>query len=165
VNLSYSSKHQNLAGEHPLNDLGQLILFLALVLVIVLDVFLFKFSNKIIGKLPWIIAAPLFFIFFKIGSYFILKSHKIIFKETEKEIGVVTSGVFHIVRHPMYFGSVFLFFSFVVLSSSILAFLIWLLICLFYYFMSRYEEKLLINKFGNKYKEYQKRVPMILPFL
>ncbi len=104
-------------------------------------------------------------ILFITGSYSIFTSHQIIFRKTEKETGVVTSGVFNKARHPMYLGSILLFLSFVILSYSILAFLFWLVICVFYYFISRHEEKLLINKFGDKYKEYQKKVPMFIPFI
>ncbi len=165
MDSSHSQKHHNLAGEHALNDIGQLILFLVFVSVVVLDLFILKYSNKIIGTPSWIIALLLFLLFFLTGSYFIFTSHRIIFKKTEKETGIVTSGVFSIVRHPMYFGSILLFFSFVVFSYSILAFLVWLVICFFYYFSSRYEEKFLIDQFGDKYREYQKSVPMFIPFL
>jgi len=60
----------------------------------------------------------------------------------------------------MYFGSILLFFSFVILSSSILALSVWIMICFFYYFIARYEEKLLINKYGDEYEEYHKKVPI-----
>jgi protein-S-isoprenylcysteine O-methyltransferase Ste14 len=165
MNPSHSHKHHNLAGEHAITDIGQLILFVIFVLVMIIDIFMFKFSNRMIGTLSQILAIPLFLIFFLIGSYFILTSHRIIFRETDKEVGIVTSGVFNIVRHPMYFGSVILFFSFAILSNSILAFLVWIVICFFYYFISRHEEKLLINKFGDKYREYQEKVPMFIPFI
>jgi protein-S-isoprenylcysteine O-methyltransferase Ste14 len=165
MNLSHSHKHHNLPGEHAITDIGQLILFVIFVLVMILDIFTFKFSNKIIGTLSEVFTFPLFLLFFLPGGYFIFISHRIIFRETDKEVGIVTNGVFNIVRHPMYFGSILLFFSFVILSYSILVFLVWIVICIFYYFISRQEEKLLIKKFGDEYKEYQKRVPMSIPFI
>lgn len=158
MNLSSRSpKHHNLAGEHPLTDTGQLILFIVFITFLILDIFVFKFSSNIIGTLSWTDTLPLFLLFFITGIYFIFTSHNIIFKKTDQENGIITKGVFNKVRHPMYFGSVLLFFSFVILSYSILSFCIWIVICFFYYFVSRYEEKLLINKFGDKYKEYQKK--------
>lgn len=165
MNLSHSQKHHNLAGEHAVTDIGQLILFIIFVSVMIFDIFFLKFSSNTIGTISWIIYVPLFLLFFITGSYSIFTSHKIIFKENKKETGVVTSGVFNKVRHPMYFGSMLLFFSFVVLSNSILAFLVWLVIAIFYYFISRYEERLLIKNYGDKYKEYQEKVPMFIPFL
>jgi len=165
MNPSHSHKHHNLPGEHAVTDIGQLILFAIFFLVMVFDIFIFRFSNKILGTLSQLLTIPLFLIFFLTSSYFILTSHRIIFRENDKVIGIATKSVFNIVRHPMYLGSILLFFSFVILSNSVLAFLIWIFICVFYYFISRYEEKLLINKFGDKYKEYQKKVPMFIPFI
>ncbi len=166
MNPSHPHKHHNLPGEHAITDIGQLILFVIFILVMIFDIFIFKFSHKIIGILSQAITFPLFLLFFLIGVYFIFTSHQIIFGKNDKEVGIVTNnGVFKMVRHPMYFGSILLFFSFVILSNSILTFLVWIVICVFYYFISRHEEKLLINKYGDKYKEYQKRVPMFIPFL
>ncbi|MFZ2330824.1 MAG: isoprenylcysteine carboxylmethyltransferase family protein [Atribacterota bacterium] len=160
-------KHHNLAGEHPLADIGQILLFFAFNFAVVLDIFILKYSGKIIGKQPGRIAHILFLLFFAIGGYFVFTSHKIIYilKNSEKENEIATDGVFTIVRHPLYFGSILIFFGFVVLSYSVLAFLVWLVICFFYYFITIYEEKLLIRRYGEKYKEYQKRVPMLIPFL
>lgn len=160
-----SQKNNDLAGEHVFTDIGQLILFIIFVSVIIVDLFLLKFSTRIIGPLPSILAVPIFLLFFINGSYFIIKSHRIVFGKKEKEAGLVTKDVFRIVRHPMYFGSILLFLSFVILSYSLLAFLVWVVICLFYYFVSRHEEKLLSNKFGNAYKKYKEKVPMFIPFL
>jgi len=98
------------------------------------------------------------------GGYCIFISHQTIFKPPKKETGIVTNGIFSKVRHPMYLGSMLLFLSFVILSCSVLAFLIWIVICFFYYFVARYEEKLLLNKFGKEYKKYQEKVPMFIPF-
>ncbi|MDD2352807.1 MAG: isoprenylcysteine carboxylmethyltransferase family protein [Atribacterota bacterium] len=165
MNSSHSHKHHNFPGEHAITDIGQLILFVIFVLVIIIDIFILKFSSKMIGTLSQMLTIPLFLLFLLIGGYFILISHRIIFRDNDKDIGIVTEGVFNIVRHPMYFGSILLFFSFVILSNSVLALLVWILICIFYYFISRYEEKLLINKFGDEYKEYQKKVPMFIPFI
>ena len=165
MNSSHSHKHHNLPGEHAITDIGQLVLFVIFVLVIIIDIFILKFSNKMIGTMSQMLTIPLFLLFLLTGSNFILISHRIIFRDTDKDIEIVTKGVFNIVRHPMYFGSILLFFSFVILSNSVLALLVWILICVFYYFISRYEEKLLINKFGDKYKEYQKNVPMFIPFI
>ena len=89
MNVSHSQKHHNLAGEHTVTDIGQLILFIIFVAVIILDLFVLKFSSNIIGILSRVIAIPLFLLFFITGSYSIFISHKIIFGKTGKETGVV----------------------------------------------------------------------------
>jgi protein-S-isoprenylcysteine O-methyltransferase Ste14 len=36
-------------------------------------------------------------------------------------------------------------------------------ITVFYWYISRYEEKLLIDRFGDEYRDYRKKVPMLFP--
>jgi len=52
-----------------------------------------------------------------------------------------------------------------VFSFSLCASLVWVVIIVFYIYLSRHEEKLLIEKFGDEYKRYMKQVPMFLPRL
>lgn len=160
-----SHKDNNLAGEHKITDVGQIILFIIFVLTIIVDKFMFKFSFRTIGSLPYLISIPIFVLLFMAGSYFIIQSHGVVFGKGNKESRLIQEGVFSMVRHPMYFGSILLFLSFVVFSYSILSFLVWLVICLFYYFISKYEEQLLIKQFGDVFREYRKKVPMFIPFL
>jgi len=86
-----------------------------------------------------------------------------VFGEKREEPQVITTGVFSIVRHPIYFGSILLYLGFILLSLSLLSVLVWILIIVFYYMISLYEEKLLTQRFGSAYEEYKKKVPMLLP--
>jgi protein-S-isoprenylcysteine O-methyltransferase Ste14 len=65
----------------------------------------------------------------------------------------------------MYFGSILTFLSFVILSLSVVALVVFVAIILFYYYLCRYEEQLLIEKLGDEYKNYMKTVPMLIPKL
>jgi len=73
-----------------------------------IDIFLLKFSIKIIGSLPLVIAIPIFLLFFITGNYLIMKSHQLIFGKEERTARFVTEGVFNIFRQPIYLGSVML---------------------------------------------------------
>ena len=86
-----------------------------------------------------------------------------VFGKSRKEPQVITTGVFFIVRHPIYLGSILLYLGFILLSLSLLSVLIWFIIIVFYYTISQYEEKLLTQRFGSAYEEYKKKVPMLLP--
>ncbi|MDD5659621.1 MAG: hypothetical protein PHR39_06395, partial [Actinomycetota bacterium] len=90
MNSSHSHKHHNLPDEHAITDIGQLILFVIFVLVIIIDIFILKFSSKMIGTLSQMLTIPLFLLFLLIGGYFILISHRIIFRDNDKDIGIVT---------------------------------------------------------------------------
>jgi|TARA_B100000315_G_scaffold260754_1_gene324873 protein-S-isoprenylcysteine O-methyltransferase Ste14 len=81
-----------------------------------------------------------------------------------------TDGPFAYVRNPLYIGNYFVYFG-VILFSSDGGLLIPLLTMATFYFIAQYgliiqlEEQTLINLFGEKYKEYCKNVPRILPRL
>ena len=82
-------------------------------------------------------------------------------KEKQK---LITSGPYKYVRHPMYTGfwlwSVFqgiLLSNWAVLVLGILSF------GLMYFSRIKHEEKLMIEGFGNSYKEYMKKTGRILP--
>jgi len=77
---------------------------------------------------------------------------------------VVTDGPFGIVRNPLYVGNFFITFGFAVYSGKL--WLIALAVLLFafqYYFIVKYEEKLLVDRFGPAYEEYRENVPAWLP--
>jgi protein-S-isoprenylcysteine O-methyltransferase Ste14 len=80
--------------------------------------------------------------------------------KTEK---LIQSGVYGIVRHPIYSADVVLGWGIFLFWPTIIVFLsiIWLNIILFLWM--HLEEQVLIEKFGNDYLEYKKKVPMFLP--
>jgi len=71
------------------------------------------------------------------------------------------SGAFKFVRHPIYFFSIL----FLGLRPTMTLFYLTMLICIVIYFYvgSIFEERKLVEKFGEKYLEYQKNVPRIFP--
>ncbi|MBK5191347.1 MAG: isoprenylcysteine carboxylmethyltransferase family protein [Methanosarcinales archaeon] len=114
---------------------------------------LFPFYLRILFSLPFLILA---FLLARSGL-------KAVFGEQREELVLIRSGVFSIVRHPIYLGAILLYLGFIIISLSIISFCIWLVIILFYYVISRYEEKLLIDKLGSQYEEYMNEVPMFIP--
>ena len=71
-------------------------------------------------------------------------------------------GAFKLSRHPVYLFSI-LFLGFRPQMS--LFYLILFICCVVYFYVgSIYEEKKLVEVFGNEYREYQKRTARIFPF-
>ena len=70
-------------------------------------------------------------------------------------------GAFKFVRHPVYLFSI-LFLGFRP-TMSLFYFVMFICIVVYFYAGSIYEERKLVEKFGDKYREYQKRVPRIFP--
>jgi protein-S-isoprenylcysteine O-methyltransferase Ste14 len=100
---------------------------------------------------------------FLLAFFFARSGLKTVFGEERNELAVIKTGVFSIVRHPIYLGAILLYLGFIIISLSIISLCIWLIIILFYYFISRYEEKLLIDKLGSQYEVYMNEVPMFIP--
>lgn len=73
-----------------------------------------------------------------------------------------TGKAYAVVRHPLYLGcSVLLAFHPVQTRNSLLSAA---MIVLYFYVGTFFEERRMLRKFGEAYREYQRRVPRFLPF-
>lgn len=150
-------------GEHPRGDVGQIVLFVIFLAVWIADSFFFKYTNTLSHYIPLYLRIPLSSVIFIISGYFALAGHRILFEE-EREIPVVIAhGVFGVVRHPLYFSAIMLYLGFLLLTFSMAATLVWVIIFIFYNFIASYEENLLIGKFGKEYETYKQKVPRWIP--
>ncbi len=157
-------ERKDLIGEHTFGDQGQLILLVIFLIVWITDSFFFKYSTLLLDNIPnsirLIIGLPILFI----SGYLAIKGLRIVFDEVREKPEIIEKGVFKIVRHPIYLGSILFYLGLIILTSSIASAVVWIIIIIFYYYISRYEEKLLIEEFGTKYKKYMERVPMLIPY-
>lgn len=83
--------------------------------------------------------------------------------EIQQEHQLIQTGIYSRVRHPMY--TVFISFSLAVglVSSNWFLIISSILIGLGLYWISLFEEKMLIEEFGNDYVEYQNRTGRFFP--
>lgn len=83
-------------------------------------------------------------------------------RELDEHSELIIDGAYKYSRHPVYFFSI-LFLGFRPIMD---VFYLTFYICLILYFIVGliYEEKKLVEKFGVKYIEYQKRVPALVPY-
>ncbi len=77
--------------------------------------------------------------------------------------GMVTSGLYRLVRHPQYFGIFLITVGFLIQWPTIITAAMWPILAVMYYRLARREEKGMLAEFGEKYFEYKQTVPMFIP--
>jgi protein-S-isoprenylcysteine O-methyltransferase Ste14 len=161
----YQMGRKDLAGEHQLGDMGQLLLFLVFLSAWITDTLLLRYTIVETSLIFLYIRIPLAIIILYTAGYLAKSGLEIVFVQFRDEPRVIREGVFSLVRHPIYLGAILLYLGLLMFSLSILAAFIWVIIIAFYYYISKHEEKLLIKKFGSDYEEYMREVPMLIPRL
>ena len=153
----------DLVGEHRLGDLGQLILLLIFLIIWIADSFIFHYTTSLTKFIPLYVKIPLGIIFLVCAVCLVKKGMKIIFGEVREDRLIIRNGVFNMVRHPIYLGAILAYVGLFFLTFSLASLFVLIVIFLFYHFIGRYEEKLLLQQFGSDYEKYKKEVPMWFP--
>jgi len=78
---------------------------------------------------------------------------------------LITDGIYKHIRHPQYLGILLATLSLIVYRFSPISLLLWPILVIIYYRLARKEERDVEGKFGEKYREYKRRVPMFLPLM
>jgi methanethiol S-methyltransferase len=82
--------------------------------------------------------------------------------DLDEKLSFRVEGPYKLSRHPVYFFAImFLLFR---PSMDLFYLTIFILFTAYFYIGSVYEEKKLIEQFGEEYIQYQKNVPRIIPF-
>lgn len=157
--------HPHLTGEHKWGDAGQLILFILFLAIWITDSFIFNYSTFLNEVVPGYLRISLAGLVLFAGWYLARGGMKAVFGTRREAPGLISSGVFSIVRHPIYTGAVMFYLGATIFTLSIASAAFWVLIIIFYILIARYEERILTEAFGEEYLDYQARVGMIFPRL
>jgi len=95
------------------------------------------------------------------GIIFLLCSSKSRKKGHEEGIGLVESGMYAFVRHPEFLGHILIIFALVIISQHWFNFIVGAILIVLLCLAMIEEEKRNIEKFGNAYRDYMKKVPRI----
>ncbi len=79
--------------------------------------------------------------------------------------GLLIEGIYARVRHPRYTGGVFITLGLALLSNYLAAWLIFALYFPAIYALTLFEERELVDRFGEAYERYREQVPRFLPSL
>lgn len=82
-----------------------------------------------------------------------------------KDTFLVTTGPYAIVRHPIYLGVFVLLAALALLAANFLILLPTVALLTLLYVQLPDEESMLIDRFGDQYREYMKRTPRFVPSL
>lgn len=157
---------QGLGSEHPLCDRIQLVMLILFFVSLALDslsLITLGYSTVVfeIFSFPPLLVGTIVLLF--LGLCLVSESHKAVLDRGGSQHGLVDSGVYAIVRHPMYLGTLLFCLSFLFISFSLLSAGVWVAFFIFYDRMATYEERSLVQILGQEYVEYQKRVAKWFP--
>ena len=164
-----NSKHKanrhrdDLTGEHRIGDAGQLLFAILFFLVWTTDTFFLKYTTFLNNFIPNGIRTPLGILVLIVSGYLAKTGLNIVFGKEQKNAEVIRKGAFNFVRHPIYLGEILLYLGMLILSLSLAAVVVWVVTIVFLHFISRFEEELLLERFGESYKQYMQEVPMWFP--
>ncbi|MCL5011862.1 MAG: isoprenylcysteine carboxylmethyltransferase family protein [Patescibacteria group bacterium] len=77
---------------------------------------------------------------------------------------IITTGTYHLVRHPMYSADIVLMWGISVAYPLVALWASALWLTLVMVLWSYWEEQILLRRFGETYDTYKKKTPMFLPF-
>ncbi|OEU52065.1 MAG: hypothetical protein BA871_09115 [Desulfuromonadales bacterium C00003096] len=72
---------------------------------------------------------------------------------------LVDTGIYSVIRHPLYLGWLLMYFAIIFWSQHWLTILIGVIGMICVYLISRQEDQRLVEKFGDDYKDYMQKVP------
>jgi len=149
-------------GEHPFGDAGQLILLAVFLVVWVSDSFYLHWSTFLSNLIPHSVRMGLLYIML-IAVGILLWTGRFIISGQERPHYVVNTGPFRYVRHPLYLAAMLGYIGAAISSFSLFSFALLIPIVIFYNYIASYEEKLLESKFGEAYREYERKTGKWLP--
>ena len=84
----------------------------------------------------------------------------------QDEHQLITTGIYSFIRHPIYSGGILGIIGFYLAFQS---FLLLIVLTLLYFIVLRhrllFEEKMMIDEFGESYEEYMKQTKRLIPFI
>jgi protein-S-isoprenylcysteine O-methyltransferase Ste14 len=149
-------------GEHPWGDTGQLIWFLLFMVLWATDSFFLEMSTFLSVYVPLYFRLLVMTLAMMIAAY-LAKSGHVVASHEQRPAGVVSTGAFRYVRHPLYLASLLFYFGLGVSTACLFSFGLLLVIFLFYDHIANYEENVLEGKYGQDYLLYKKNTGKWIP--
>jgi len=141
-------ERDDLSGEHTVGDVGQIILACLFAALWIPDTFFLKYTTFLNSYIPLGFRMPFGVVLLVVSGYLAKTGLSIVFGEKREKPIVIRKSVFNAVRHPIYLSEILLYCGLLMLSISLAAFVVLLIAIVFLYYISRYEERLLLAALG-----------------
>jgi len=149
-------------GEHPFGDTGQLILLGLFLVIWAGDSFLLHQSTFLADLVPVSIRVIILSVCVSAAFYLGRSGHAVVSQDT-RPAGVVRTGAFRYIRHPLYLGSLMFYLGLAISTASLFSLALLVGIFAFYNHIASYEEKLLLARLGDDYRRYMKTTGKWMP--
>jgi len=145
-------------SEAPRADEAQALAAAVFFAVWAADSFWLRWTTGPAAYIPGTVRTTLFVALALLGGYLSWSAHRQVFGVVRREAELVDYGVFRLSRHPMYFGVMLIYLGLAVSSMSAVTFAVLAMVFLLYNYLASYEEKKLIEFFGERYMGYMRKV-------
>ncbi|MFC1867105.1 methyltransferase family protein [Thermodesulfobacteriota bacterium] len=163
MNLRHHHDRDDLVGEYAAGDAGQIILAVLFAVIWITDTFFLRYTIFLNNYVPLSVRIVIGTIILIMSGYLAKTGLSVVFGEEGEEPGVIRKSVFGIVRHPIYLSEILLYLGLFMLSISLASAVVLVIAIVFLHYISRYEEGLLLDRFGEEYEQYMREVPMWIP--
>lgn len=119
--------------------------------------------QSIIGK--FIIICGVLLIAKALQGYDLFEFSGFDFNKSQEKNEFKSDGLLKYMRHPIYFGILIFVWGMFLVEASTRSLTSAIAVTIYLFIGIYFEEKKLIEVFGEKYKKYQQDVPMLIPFL
>jgi len=113
--------------------------------------------------ISWILL--IFSAYFGLAGYFLLKKKGYSAENFENTTVLVKSGVYSLIRHPLYFSLILLGTATMMKDPAPITIILGAVNLVAVWFTALTEEQEMFDKFGEPYKEYMKETKMFIPFI
>ena len=149
-------------GEHPLGDMGQLLCVGLFLIIWVGDSFFLQKSTFLSQHVPLVVRLIILCLALITAIYLSLSGHTVT-RYGHRPNGIVSTGAFRYVRHPLYLASLLVYLALTVSTMSMVSFLLLAGIFVFHNYNASYEEKWLETRFGEEYRTYKEKTGKWFP--
>jgi protein-S-isoprenylcysteine O-methyltransferase Ste14 len=96
------------------------------------------------------------------GGYLVIRGWRLIYRGGER---LVTGDLYRYIRHPQYLGLILITVGMLIQWPTLLTIAMWPVLMIAYFRLARREEREMEARYGETYRQYRARTPMLIPSL